>query len=226
MEKAFREFLKTLKNNESAISQALGALVVVVVGVLLFNYFKSNTPAPEITPEAEVTVAVNENVELTTNDEGKYVPKNLPTTHIVEKSEHLWAISEKYYGNGYNWVDIAKENNLANANSLSAGMELTIPQVALRYDKEVKKTEDAVAEAPTSPETPEAPEAPTDSKGAEMTSLLEATSYTVVRGDHLWSIALRAYGDGYKWMDVYKANKDKIRNANYIEVGMTLVLPR
>lgn len=219
MDKAFKDFLKMLKTNESAISQALGALVVVVVGVLLFNYFKSNTPAPEITPEAETTVATNENVELTTNEEGKYVPKNLPTKHIVEKGEHLWAISEKYYGNGYNWVDIAKENNISRADSISEGMELSIPQAALRYDKEVKTLEDSAA-------APEAVNAPEDSKGADMSSLLEATTYTVAKGDHLWGISLRAYGDGYKWVEVYKANSDKIKNANYIEVGMTLTLPR
>lgn len=225
MDKAFKDFLKMLKNNESAISQALGALVVVVVGMLLFNYFKSNTPAPEITPEAETTVAINENVELTTNEEGKYVPKNLPTKHLVEKGEHLWAISEKYYGNGYNWVDIAKENNLSQSGAISEGMELTIPQAALRYDKEVKRMEDSAA-APNTPETAVVPSAPEGSKGSETPSLLEATTYTVVKGDHLWSISLRAYGDGYKWVEIFKANSDKIRNANQIEIGMTLTLPR
>lgn len=213
MEKAFKELLKTLKTNEAAISQALGALVVVIVGVLLFNYFKTAQPQPEISEEGKQTVAVNENVELTTNDEGKYIPKNLPTTHTVGKGEDLWKISEKYYGNGYNWVDIASENNIANANVVSEGMELTIPQAALRWDKEVQKTE-------TAPIVNNEPA----TKGGE--SMLEATSYTVQKGDHLWKVALQAYGDGYKWADIYNANKETISDPNYIEIGMELSIPR
>ena len=204
MDRMFKNFLKMLKTNESAISQAMGALVVVLVGVLLFNYFKDNKSTPEITTEAEQTIATSENVELTTDDTGKYIPKGLPASHNVVKGESLWTISEKYYGNGYNWVDIASENKLANANSLNEGIVLTIPQAALRYDKDVKLALEAVGDD----------------------SLLSATSYTVVKGDHLWNIALRAYGDGYRWNDIYKANADKIRNANQIEIGMLLTLPR
>jgi len=152
---------------------------------------------------------LQESVELTTDDEGKYVPKNLPATHTIEKGEDLWKISEKYYGNGYNWVDIAQENDITNANMIAVGAELTIPKAALRWDKEVK-TAGQMSENPSQ----------------KPTSLLEATSYTVQKGDHLWKIALEAYGDGYKWIDIYNANIDMISQPDYIEIGMELVLPR
>ncbi|OGV91203.1 hypothetical protein A3A66_01375 [Microgenomates group bacterium RIFCSPLOWO2_01_FULL_46_13] len=201
MDKALKNLLKSLKLNESTISTVLGGLVVVVIGVLLFNYFKSSstkTVAPEETP------AITEpgEVELITDEEGKMTPKNLPTTHTVLKGENLWTISEKYFGNGYNWPDIAKANNLKNANVVWEGAELTIPQVPLRF---VEKTGQVSSIA---------------------TDLSTATTYTVGKGDHLWSIAVRAYGDGYKWVDIFNANKDQIVNPGLIEIGQKLILPR
>ena len=209
MDSAIKKLLKSLKMNESQISQALGALVVVVIGVLLFNYFQTTKGEPEITETAEqTTVATSNEVELTTNEEGKYIPKGLPTTHTVEKGDHLWSISEKYYGNGYNWVDIASENGLSNAGIIEVGMELTIPEASLRYDKDVAMMEEVKEEAQMAG------------------SLIDQTSYTVVKGDHLWDIAVRAYADGYKWADIYNANTDVIADPNVIEVGMVLSLPR
>jgi nucleoid-associated protein YgaU len=49
-------------------------------------------------------------------------------------------------------------------------------------------------------------------------------SYTVVKGDSLWSIAVKAYGDGYKWVSIAKANK--LDNPNVIHAGNVLVIPK
>lgn len=51
------------------------------------------------------------------------------------------------------------------------------------------------------------------------------TTYTVVKGDSLWKIAKRHYGDPLKWPVIYNANKDKIRNPNRIYPGQVLVIP-
>jgi nucleoid-associated protein YgaU len=40
----------------------------------------------------------------------------------------------------------------------------------------------------------------------------------------LWTIAVRAYGDGYKWTEIAKANK--LVNPNLIHPGNVFVLPR
>jgi nucleoid-associated protein YgaU len=45
-----------------------------------------------------------------------------------------------------------------------------------------------------------------------------------VKGDSLWKIAVRAYGDGYKWVSIAKANK--LVNPNLIHSGNVLTLPR
>ncbi len=49
--------------------------------------------------------------------------------------------------------------------------------------------------------------------------------YTVVKGDCLWSIAKKFYGDGSKYGMIYNANKDKIKNPNLIYPGQVLLIP-
>lgn len=41
-------------------------------------------------------------------------------------------------------------------------------------------------------------------------------TYTVVRGDCLWNIAKRYYGNGSKYTTIYNANRDKIKNPSLI----------
>jgi LysM repeat protein len=51
--------------------------------------------------------------------------------------------------------------------------------------------------------------------------------YTVVSGDSLSRIAFSYYGDGseVKWMKIYQANRDTIKNPNYIFIGQKIVIP-
>ncbi|WKZ25881.1 MAG: LysM peptidoglycan-binding domain-containing protein [bacterium] len=53
---------------------------------------------------------------------------------------------------------------------------------------------------------------------------ITSATYEVVKGDSLWDISVRAYGDGYRWADIAKANN--IANPNIIHSGNILVLPR
>ena len=184
-----KNLLKKLRLNEAAISTFLGGLVVVVVSVLVYNYFSGvNQPATETAQTETAVTLVEEN--------GEMVPENLPAKHTVAAGEDLWHISQKYYESGYNWVDIAKENNLANANIISVDQELTIPRVGVK-----------------TPAEPEAASIGTD-------------EYLVQKGDFLWKIALKAYGDGYQWTKIWEANQELIPNPNVIEAGTLLKLPR
>lgn len=186
-------WLKKLKLTESALSTALGGVVVVIVGVLVYNYFSSvNRPAIEPGPEAETVKLVEEN--------GRMVPDELPVKHTVMAGEDLWHISQKYYDSGYNWVDIAKENNLKNANVITAGQELTIPRTAVITVNQ-------------------------DSQPAS-TAPAELTEYLVQKGDYLWKIAVTAYGDGYAWTRIWEANREIISHPDVIEPGTLLKLPR
>jgi len=59
---------------------------------------------------------------------------------------------------------------------------------------------------------------------ADDSNSITATTYEVVKGDTLWSIAVRAYGDGYQWVKI--ASENKITHPNTIHTGNILVLPR
>ena len=56
--------------------------------------------------------------------------------------------------------------------------------------------------------------------GAPMTS-----TRVVSRGDSLWRISRVTYGVGQRYVAVYRANRDQIRNPNLIYPGQIIVLP-
>jgi LysM repeat protein len=53
-------------------------------------------------------------------------------------------------------------------------------------------------------------------------------SYNVVRGDHLWGISSKSiiYGNPYQWPLIYKANRDKIKDADLIQPGQVFTINR
>ena len=55
-----------------------------------------------------------------------------------------------------------------------------------------------------------------------------ATSYTVARGDSLWAISGKSdiYGNPYQWPMIYKANRDKIKDADMIFPGQNFKIER
>lgn len=65
----------------------------------------------------------------------------------------------------------------------------------------------------------------TDKKKAEAKKK-SSTTYTVVKGDCLWNIAKKYYGNGSQYTKIYNANKDKIKNPNLIYPGQVLVIPK
>ena len=186
-----KSLLKKVKVNESAISTILGVLVILVIGVLIFNYFRGVSKPKEETP-----LESPEEIKLV-EEGGKLYPQVLPINHKVAKGEHLWAIAEKYYGSGYNWVDIAKENKLVNPNLLAEGQSLIIPKTAV-----IKPLVEA----------------------SFWGESIQGASYTVAKGDHLWGIAVRAYGDGYKWVEI--ARENNLDSPDLIHPGNALTLPR
>lgn len=55
-----------------------------------------------------------------------------------------------------------------------------------------------------------------------------ADSYKVVRGDSLWHISGKSevYGNPYQWPLIYKANRDKIKDADLIYPGQVFAIDR
>lgn len=210
MEEKIKDLLKELRLNESMISTLLGVAVVLVVGVLLYNYFSSQ-PTTQ-TPDFEFDLEDLEGdtpvpVEPGEVEEGE-TPNLLPKTHKVSKGEHLWKIAEIYYGSGYNWVDIAQANELIDGDSIESEMSLTIPDIPARLQTVV---EGSLSVEVTQPET----------------KVIAKDTYVVQAGDSLWSIAVRAYSDGYQWSKLYEANQEVIgSNPDQVEKGIELSIPR
>lgn len=188
-ENKLKKLLKNIKLNESTISMILGALVIVVIGALVFNYFRGvERPEEEAKPE-EIKLI---------EEGGKLVPEALPSEYQIKEGDDLWKIAEKFYGSGYNWVSIAEENQLKNPNLIYVDQKLTIPRVAV-----IKPlAEEMTAFGP----------------------VIEGDKYVVEKGDHLWGVAVRTYGDGYQWTKIAQANK--IANPDIISPGDVLTLPR
>lgn len=55
---------------------------------------------------------------------------------------------------------------------------------------------------------------------------LEAESVTVLKGESLYKIALRVYGNGSMYARLYEANKETVIDPNMITVGQVLKVPR
>ncbi|MGA9442080.1 MAG: peptidoglycan-binding protein LysM [Methyloceanibacter sp.] len=49
--------------------------------------------------------------------------------------------------------------------------------------------------------------------------------HTVIKGDTLWAISERAYGDGSKYMTIFEANKPMLSHPDKIYPGQTLRIP-
>lgn len=50
-------------------------------------------------------------------------------------------------------------------------------------------------------------------------------NYAMQRGDTLYGLARRYYGDGKLWTRIAEANRDKFRDVTAIPVGTVLVIP-
>ena len=77
--------------------------------------------------------------------------------------------------------------------------------------------------AEKAPEPAPAPEKKMEPAMAEpVQTEAAATAYEVNKGDHLWGISGSSYGNPYKWPLIYKANSDKIKDADLIYPGQVL----
>lgn len=191
----WNEITKKLNSTESIVSLVLGIIVVLTAGILVVNFVRGRTVSVNkpATTQQEV-------VNVPGAPVGEKVAVNLPTTHKVTEGEDLWNISLRYYKSGYNWVTLAKANNLSNPDVINIGQELTVPKADPIY-----------------------PAGSINGNGASVEAIT-GNKYKIVKGDNLWTISCRAYADCYKWTEIAKVNK--LTNPDVIEVDQELSLPR
>jgi len=130
------------------------------------------------------------------------VPTKKPkVTYQIQKGDDLWHIAEKYYGSGFNAYDISVANRLSDASILEPGQKIVIPSITPR-----QATIGEISAASSAKVT--------NTEG----------KYVVQPGDSLSSIALKVYGDLNSWPTILKTNR--LQNADQIEIGMILSIPR
>ncbi|OGD87424.1 hypothetical protein A3D81_03265 [Candidatus Curtissbacteria bacterium RIFCSPHIGHO2_02_FULL_40_17] len=125
----FKRFSKISKFNwqESYASLILGAIIVVILGLLVANFFSKRNQG---------TIDQADMTQQTQNQEGAPVAGS---NYKVKENDSLSKISEEVYGNQEFWPALAAVNNIANANVIWVGTSLKLPA-----KEEVVKTKAAV----------------------------------------------------------------------------------
>lgn len=128
----------------------------------------------------------------------------LPTTHTVARGEYLSQISLKYYNQGDLWPALVKENSIANPSIVEPNTKLAIPKLE---EAQKVKLSDIVKKS---------------------TEAIKGNTYTVQRGDTLWDIAQRAYGNGFSWAKIKEANNigNLPSGRPLIHTGNVIKIPR
>jgi LysM repeat protein len=86
---------------------------------------KTETDAPP-PPEPEAEAPATEH-EHEAEEAGSHEPEPAARTYTVESGDTLWAISERFYGDGSKYQIIADASGISNPDLIQPGQVLTIP---------------------------------------------------------------------------------------------------
>jgi len=198
----------SIKLNPTTLQEKIISPTVIVAKTP--THILTQTPSPKV-----VQPIVSPSPIITPNKPQKSGEQKMYT---VQSDDSLWNISEKMYNSGYNWVSIAQANHIANPGKIYKGDTLIIPQV----------TPIVVAQGNTTPTQTPMITHPSNSSPSQSplqpSHTIIGTTYVIVHGDNLWNIAVRAYGDGYKWVNIARANN--LTNPGLIFSGNSITIPR
>ena len=125
--KQFKKSLTKIKWQESYASFILGAIIVIVLGLLIANFFSKRDQQIDM---GEQTTLTEEQAKAQAEQEYKVVA-----------GDSLSKISEKLYGSQELWPVLARENNIVNPNIIFVDATLKIPA---KSDAEKIKSEMAI----------------------------------------------------------------------------------
>ncbi|HQL42484.1 MAG TPA: DUF4398 domain-containing protein [Spirochaetota bacterium] len=115
-----------------------------------------------------------------------------------------------------------KESIVASGEAITIANSVSAKKVAVAPVIEGEATPEGKKEVQSEPQ-----------KEALQKTVEEETEYTMYkvkynpeRRDCLWRIAVKFYNDGFKWKQIFEANKDLVKNPNLIKPGWVLKIPK
>lgn len=143
-------------------------------------------------------------------------------THEVRAGDTLFQITQKYYGNGNLWRELAKFNNMDKAGTVRTGSRLKIParDVLLGRSTPASNPDKGMnLLRPVEPKAPPKAAPPRDRAKPR----IELASYTVRKGDTLGDISLKTLGTSKRWQEI--ADLNNLDDEDAISAGTVLRIP-
>ena len=167
----------------------------------------------------EKGLPITDNVKrnpVTISIKGEIVGKD--ATQVLSKITALHQNGNyvKYIGRNILSNAIIKSFDTSHPNTIYGGCAFTMEIVEIRIAKSPLVAKKTSVQAQVTKKT-----TTTTSKTTKPSS----KKYTVKRGDTLWAIAKKYYGNGAKYTKIVSANKNLIKNPNVIQVGWVLTIP-
>lgn len=182
------------KLTESYTNLLLGAIVVLIIGILFISFAKGNR-IRETSSTKEEPIGEQKSQQKDATVEA--LDSKTSSVYTIKPGDNLWSISENFYKDGYKWLEIARANKLENPSLIHAGNKLTMPKVIQVVS-------------------------PKATDNITKNNAITGNTYTIKPGDNLWDISVRAYGDGYRWPELAKVNNISIPDLIYSDNILTL----
>ena len=156
-------------------------------------------------------------------------------THKIVDGDTLYYLAERYLGSGERYLAIFEANRhvLSDPDILPIGRELRIPsnddaaQSSTNYPTTMAPSPQSGL-APIPPGSlardQQLPSSPIASEASSF-SAQQPRTFHVRANDTLSDIARQVYGDARRHVDIYQANRDRLRGPNDLREGMVLVIP-